>query len=167
MILATVLVVLVSPGLLSPSQAARSTGETAKVELIRQHIDMLEASARQAKGKTDGDAQALSALEKKYGDTLTAFDNWRTAASSATEKDWSKSRKQIESLAATVARGFAEFGQDAQAFTTGTRRAVASDVVARFEARLIDAARVLARSEEQTRLRLASTLSCRPWSEIR
>jgi hypothetical protein len=35
MILATVLFVLVSPGLVSASQAAPSTAETLKVELIR------------------------------------------------------------------------------------------------------------------------------------
>jgi hypothetical protein len=140
-------------------------GDSAKIEAVRQHIDAFEISARQAKGKSNEDAQKLSALAKQYADAAAVFDTWRTAAVSAKETSGDSSR--VGDLARQAARAMAGFGRDARTFATGRQSTVDAQALGRFEVRLIDASRALARADEQTRQRANTTLVCRPWSEIR
>ena len=133
--------------------------------VLQQNIVTVEAAARGAKAKS-GDAQALAVIEKKYADTATALDNWRTAALAATQKEWSSSRKRIEELSLAVARSCAEFGRDARAYPSGAPSAIDPNVVSRTATRFLDAAQVLARSDEDAKKRLAASLVLRPWSEV-
>ncbi len=165
------MLLVAASGIVAPPPYApksQSTGTDAgKVAVIREHIDMFEASARLAKDKTEKDPQAIAALEKQYAAAAVAFENWRTAAGSVTEKDWSASRKRIEELSKAAARAISEFGRDARAYVSGREAAVDSRIVGRFETRLGEAARALSRTDDQTRLRLTADLMCRPWNEIR
>ena len=144
---------------------AANNGDAVKVALLQQNIGTVEAAARGAKSKS-GDSQALAAIEKKYAETATALDNWRTAALAATEKEWSNSRKRIGDLSSAVARLCAEFGRDARAYPSGLPSAIDSAVVSRTATRFLDAAHVLAGSDEETKQRLGGNLSLRPWSEV-
>ena len=155
-----------SIGLALLGQAPVATnGDTAKVALLQQNIGTVEAAARGAKSKS-GDAQASAAIEKKYAETATALDAWRIAALATTQKEWSSSRERIEDLSRAVARSCAEFGRDARAYPNGVPSGIDSNVVSRTATRFLDAAQVLARSDEDTKKRLAGDLSLRPWSEV-
>jgi hypothetical protein len=139
--------------------------DAAMVALLQQNIGAVETAARAAKQQKAGDADALAAIEKKYTETVAVLDGWRAAALGA-DKDWSNARQQLAGPSTAVAQAFAEFGRDARAPSQGRQSAINSAVVARTADRFLAAGRVLTRSDEDTRNRLAGTLVLRAWSEL-
>lgn len=149
-----------------PCQSGAPESDPAKIEAVRPHIAAFEMSARQAKGKAEGDPQKLSALERQYAEAATAFDTWRTAAVSV-KGSAPDSTRRVEDLVKQAARAMAGFGRDARSFVSGRPSTVDSRVVGRFEDRLIEASKALSRADEPTREKANASLMCRPWREIR
>jgi hypothetical protein len=167
MMLTAVLLSISLGGMQVSAQPTARLDDFSKIQVIRQHLDTLELSVRQAKQKADDDPQGLAALEKQYEDVVTAFDTWRAAATSASGGSPQASGKQVEELARAAVLAMANFGRDARAFSSGRPAALDARAVSRFEDRLIEAGRALARLDEEVRLKAADTLFCRPWSEVR
>jgi hypothetical protein len=143
-----------------------SNDSTQKVEIIRQRCDALEASVRQVKGKTDINSESLSGLEKQYAATAKAFEDWRGAAASATDKEWDASRKRIDDVSRTAAQAMTRLTRDARALIDGQRGPINGGASAQFARELSDAARAVSRVDDQARLDLTTKLAWRPWSEI-